>query len=166
VTRMSKEERQAIRQRVDAATPGPWYWHNPDDDVCMNVYLVTTHPYEPDDLIPGDFDDHGEVVAITLLQTPRFAGVSDHKWQENAHFIAEVRTDIPKLLDDLDAADARIAALEEQVKGMEDALQATKVFFEFECHGNLTLEGHLADNALLEKVKRALPPEEAEQNGN
>lgn len=46
--------------------------------------------------------DEGEVVAGTLMQHPvRYATVADQKWEENAEFIAQARSDIPRLLEEI-----------------------------------------------------------------
>lgn len=87
----------AIRERRSKITPPPWYADNPDDDHAMNVLLVTTNRHGVGDL-RTPFDEYGEVVAITMLQTPRFAGVADSRWDENTEFIAHSPTDIDTLL--------------------------------------------------------------------
>ncbi len=69
-----------------------WYAHNPDDDVYMNMMLVSSNPIEPDyrDVVQerGDPLD-GEVVALTLLQNPRIRFVSHLDHSALAHLIAD-----------------------------------------------------------------------------
>ncbi|MGI8328666.1 hypothetical protein ACRYCC_01805 [Actinomadura scrupuli] len=37
-------------------------------------------------------------MAATLVQHPRYVDVADERWDENAHFIANARQDIPRLI--------------------------------------------------------------------
>jgi hypothetical protein len=95
---MDAKELEAIKARLAAATPGPWYDHNPDDDYCMNAYTVTNSPVEPDVGVDERTNDHKHIIALTLLQTPRVACHEDSRWEENARFIAHAPTDIAALL--------------------------------------------------------------------
>lgn len=99
---MTNDELQAL---CDAATPGPWYSHNPDDEMHMNAYAVSTSPIEPCVDTDERINDRAIIVAITLLQTPRVACTSDGRYEQNAAFIAAARTAIPELL----AENARLA---------------------------------------------------------
>ena len=92
-----------IRAGAEAATPGPWFFENPDDDMCMNAYTVTVQANN-DDLECNHLN-----VAITLLQSPRYADMKN-AW-ENAKFIANARQDIPDLLAALAEKDAEIERL-------------------------------------------------------
>jgi hypothetical protein len=88
----------ALAALCAAATPGPWYDHNPDDEACMNAYVVSTSPIEPCVDTDERINDHALVIALTLLQTPRIACSSDGRWGQNAAFIAASRTALPALL--------------------------------------------------------------------
>ena len=101
---MTNEELQAL---CDAATKGPWYAHNPDDEMHMNAYVVSTSPVEPCVDTDERINDHAIIVAITLLQTPRVACTSDGRYEQNAAFIAAARTELPRLLAEV----ARLRAL-------------------------------------------------------
>lgn len=92
---------EAIRRRLEAATPGPWYAHNPDDAYAMNVYCVTTSPEEPDTQM-GDPEEYcKEIVAMTLFQAPRVVCHDADRWEQDAAFIAHARTDVALLLDEV-----------------------------------------------------------------
>lgn len=94
-----------IVERANKASEGPWYPHATDDDLFMNARYVST---ESGDLYhdgargmaEGECDDN-VVVAITLLQSPRLAGIDDAKWDENTAFIAHAREDVPDLAEAL-----------------------------------------------------------------
>jgi len=97
---MALEWVDEIERRAQAATPGPWFVQNPDDIYRMNVIAVTTGPVDDIfDLHEWEYADR--VVALTLLQTPRYACLEDkyrnHPWMHNAEFIAHARDDVPKL---------------------------------------------------------------------
>jgi len=107
-----------IEERASRATPGPWYAHNPDDDMSMNVFLVATTPEEPDPWWDGE-EEAKKVVAITLLQSPRVADVADGRWEENAGFIAHAREDVPWLL-------SLLREREEENRRLREALAAIR----------------------------------------
>ena len=80
-------DREAVRRRAEAATPGPWK--------------------------PWTTDDYPSVVYFENGASFRVAVCSG--WSNNAadaEFIAHARADVPALLDALEAAEARLAAIE------------------------------------------------------
>lgn len=83
------------RELSDAATPGPWFVRELDDEVAMCLVAVGTAP-GPCERWPGF--DHGEIVAATLVQRPRYVDVGDGRWDENAAFIAAARSAVPRLI--------------------------------------------------------------------
>ena len=87
----------AAEARALAATPGPWHVRYLDDEQAMNLVAVSTVPDTGLDERWPEFD-HGQVVATTLVQHPRYADVADQRWDENAAFIAHAREDIPALI--------------------------------------------------------------------
>ncbi|MEV0319825.1 hypothetical protein ACIBKX_17005 [Streptomyces sp. NPDC050658] len=80
-----------------AATPGPWHVRQLDDDHAMSLVAVSTAPESGRGERWPDFD-HGEIVAATLVQSPRYADTADARWDENARFIARAREDVPRLV--------------------------------------------------------------------
>ncbi|MGI5520409.1 hypothetical protein ACQEUX_05595 [Micromonospora sp. CA-259024] len=94
---MTDEELAEIEELANAATPGPWYVRQLDDDFAMSLVAISTIP----DTALGerwpDFDP-SEIVAATLVQQPRYVDVADERWDENARFIASARQDIPRLI--------------------------------------------------------------------
>lgn len=72
-----------MEAKAKAATPGAWHIIEADDERFMSaVYVATT----PEDATPGETPEN--VIAVTLLQSPRVACIADEKWDENATFIA------------------------------------------------------------------------------
>ncbi|WP_372409554.1 hypothetical protein [Streptomyces luteireticuli] len=63
----------------------------------MNLVAVSTAPDTGLGERWPEFDHH-EIVAATLVQQPRYVDVVDERWDENAHFIAGAREDIPRLI--------------------------------------------------------------------
>jgi hypothetical protein len=86
-----------IEERVQAATPGPWFVRYLDDDVAMNLVAVST---APDTSLAERWPafDHREIITATLVQHPHYVDVADERWDENAAFIAHARADVPRLI--------------------------------------------------------------------
>lgn len=81
-----------------AATPGPWYVRDMDDDHCCSATAVSTEPNESDDnddLLDAAY--HG-IVAATFIQNPPYVLPEDNRGRENAELIAAMRTALPELL--------------------------------------------------------------------
>jgi hypothetical protein len=95
---LTEDELAAIEELVAAATPGPWYVRNLDDDHAANLVAVSTAPDASRTQRWPNFDA-GEIVAATLVQFPnRYVNCTDERWDENAQFIAHARQDIPRLI--------------------------------------------------------------------
>jgi hypothetical protein len=101
---ISDDELGAMAASADQATPGPWFTHATDDEYSSNALYVST--------IPGSKEQHDNrrgmadgdpfqatkttVVAITLLQKPFLC--LPNECEENTEFIANARTDVPRLI--------------------------------------------------------------------
>ncbi len=94
---LSDHELSSIEARINATTPGPWYFHLLDDDWAMNLVAISTIPDEEHVGDRANFDP-GTVIAATLVQHPRYVCGADERWDENARFIAAARTDVPRLI--------------------------------------------------------------------
>ncbi|MEU8218274.1 hypothetical protein AB0C47_21225 [Micromonospora taraxaci] len=94
---MTEQELAEIEEIANAATPGPWYVRQLDDDFAMSLVAVSTIPDTGLGERWPDFDHH-EIVAATLVQQPRYVDVTDERWDENAQFIASARQNIPRLI--------------------------------------------------------------------
>ncbi|WP_405537713.1 hypothetical protein OG787_33560 [Streptomyces sp. NBC_00075] len=92
-----EEELQLIEERSDSATPGPWFVRQLDDREAMSLVAVSTVPDTGLGERWPDFPS-AQMVALTLVQDPRYADVSDELWDENARFIAHARQDVPRLV--------------------------------------------------------------------
>lgn len=99
---LSQEELQAIREREAKATPGPWTETNDQ-----------MHLGEPNENVASWSVRNLDGAAI--FKNCGF--VADNK------FIAHARTDIPRLLEALDAANARVAELEAEVAQLNEFLE-------------------------------------------
>ncbi|ARH91608.1 hypothetical protein STRMOE7_16340 [Streptomyces sp. MOE7] len=94
---ISESELGEIEELCSSATPGPWFVRVLDDDSAMNLIAVSTVPDTGhSERWPGF--DHGEIVAATLVQQPRYVDSADERWDENAAFIAMARDALPRLV--------------------------------------------------------------------
>jgi hypothetical protein len=94
---MTDAELAAIQERSDAATAGPWFVRDLDDDKAMSLVAIST----VEDTGLGErwpSFDHGQIIAATLVQSPRYVDIDDERWDENARFLAHARQDIPRLI--------------------------------------------------------------------
>lgn len=90
-------ELEELEELCRAATPGPWFVRVLDDDYAMNLVAVSTcSDTGRAERWPGF--DHGEMVAATLVQHPRYVDPTDQRWNENAIFIATAREAVPRLI--------------------------------------------------------------------
>jgi hypothetical protein len=90
----------AIDELCSAATPGPWFVRSLDDDHAMSLVAVST----TEDTRLGERRpafDHGELIAATLVQQPRYVDCADGRWDENAAFIAMAREAVPQLVQEI-----------------------------------------------------------------
>jgi len=99
VTAVDHEFLDELAEMAAQATPGPWYVRCMDDTNCMSSYGVSNIDGgdEYEDWTSSDWPT-GELIAVTLLQTPDAARIKDRKWFENAVLIAEMRSHIEELV--------------------------------------------------------------------
>jgi hypothetical protein len=97
---LSDAELMAIAERAGHASPGPWFVQLLDDEDAMSLVAVGTVPDAEQGSRWPDFD-HATIVAATLIQEPRYVDIADGRWDENADFIAHARTDIPRLITEI-----------------------------------------------------------------
>ena len=93
---MTREQLDAIRARVDAATPGPWY-----ADSCLDVYTEQVREIDPD-------------IGIELYKTVyshHTAGPEGTQPWHDTHFMAHAREDVPALLAEVERLTAERDAL-------------------------------------------------------
>lgn len=134
---MKSDEIAAIRARAEKATPGPWAWetHETDGDGLVpqhdqmtrgrfigfdlsneDRWIVTPH-----ELVFDGFNE--EEVGSTRSNLPIMVAEP-----ADAEFLACARTDVPRLLDALEASQSReaalVAALVEAADGGADAIEA------------------------------------------
>lgn len=123
---LSKEQLAAIRARADAATPGPWEWHEGD--------LLTEDNFSR---------QHSSMFSSVLHLTDDAQGVNDLvSWEyvrsvEDAEFIANARADIPALLAHIDALEAERDALQQAVNEAWD-ITSEPISSEVEMHPRIT----------------------------
>ncbi|MFJ4920030.1 hypothetical protein [Streptomyces sp. NPDC088725] len=101
-----------IEEACSAATPGPWFVRNVDDDYAMNLVAVST----VEDTGRGErwpAFDHGEMIAATLVQHPRYVDCADGLWDENAAFIAMARDAVPRLVEEVKRLRRLLASADE-----------------------------------------------------
>lgn len=83
-----------MRQRVDAATEGPWIV----DDKAWALYVGTPKPWYPQ-------ETYDLVYSVGAVDDPMdgWTDEANARDRANATFIAHARTDLPKLLDAVEA---------------------------------------------------------------
>ncbi|MEW2259334.1 hypothetical protein [Streptomyces sp. NPDC047869] len=89
-----------IEEVSAAATPGPWFVRQLDDDYAMNLVAISTVADTDQGTRWPDFD-HREMIAATLVQHPRYVDCADSRWDENAAFIAMAREAVPQLVEEV-----------------------------------------------------------------
>ena len=94
---LSDDDITEIEQRLAATTPGPWYVRHLDDKDAMSLTAVSTTPDTGLGERWPDFD-HAKIVAVTLVQEPRYADVDDERWDQKAAFNAHPPTDVPRVV--------------------------------------------------------------------
>jgi hypothetical protein len=94
---MQESEIGEIEELCSAATPGPWFVRNLDDDHAMSLVAVSTSP-DTGRAERWPAFDHGDIVAATLVQHPRYVDSRDGCWDDNAAFIAMAREAVPLLV--------------------------------------------------------------------
>ena len=105
---MPNDELEELEELCMAATPGPWFVRALDDDYAMNLVAVSTSPDTGRAERWPEFD-HGEMIAGTLVQHPRYIDSSDQRWDENATFIATAREAVPRLVAEVKRLRSQIA---------------------------------------------------------
>lgn len=100
-----------IRRLADQASPAPWFVGFADDEAFMSAQYVTTQA-APSRGWPPEVN----VVAITSLQMPRYAG--SERADENSRFIVAARHDVPRLCSALEGALDERAALADALRDL------------------------------------------------
>ena len=102
---MTQEQLDAIRTRVEAATPGEWWWYGPPHSYSGGEQLVTTDDKKP--------------ILWTELASDRIE--AEHA---DADLIANAPADVRALLTEVDTLRARVAELEAEHQTDRDYLSA------------------------------------------
>lgn len=126
---MTPEELKAIKERADAATPGPWEFQSgtaPNGDPC-DLLVAEIGPTRPD-----EEPEYAEVLFRSDL--------SESEISANWEFIQHARTDIPALLSAIEERDKRIADHKDEIAAVEDALGYAGVWHNVECEAKTHAE--------------------------
>ena len=96
---MTIEELAALDRLSEAASPGPWYVRQLDDELCCGACAVSTVPDtgKNEDMRSGSWPGQ-EIVAACLIQNPPYVLSADDRFEENAALIAAMRNHLPELL--------------------------------------------------------------------
>ncbi|GAA1662704.1 hypothetical protein [Fodinicola feengrottensis] len=97
---MREDELEDIEELCGAASPPPWFVRQLDDDWAMGLVAVSTTPDTGLGERWPEFD-HGEIIAATLVQQPRYVDSVDGLWDQNAAFIAMAREAVPRLVSEV-----------------------------------------------------------------
>jgi hypothetical protein len=98
--RLGDEELKNLLKLAERATSRPWYVRQLDDIRAMNLLAISTVPDQGRNERWPDFN-HEELVAATLVQEPRYVGIHDGKWHENAEYIVAAANVLPWLIEEL-----------------------------------------------------------------
>ncbi len=82
-----------------AATPGPWFIRNLDDEMCQGARAVSTRPDTGanESMRSGRWPG-AEIVAACLIQAPPYVIPADGREEENSALIAAMRNALPELI--------------------------------------------------------------------
>ena len=96
---MTLEELEALEALERAASTGPWYVRQLDDEMRMGAIAVSTQPDTGanEDMRSGTWPG-SQIVAACLVQSPPYVVPGDDRHEENAQLIAAMRTALPDLL--------------------------------------------------------------------
>ena len=85
-----KAKSEVSKKMKVAATPGPWFIQENEDNHSMNMTAVATNSTPQSFRVSKNYDA-GVVIALTLVQEPQYAAIADERWEENAGFIVHAR---------------------------------------------------------------------------
>ncbi len=105
---MTEAEVQAIYERCESATPGPWR---------VKVTEIHMAPL----IVSGEPDDTDQTVICTLNPP-----LGNRRFAEDASFIAHARSDVPALVAEVDRQRRQVAWLQEQAGKFPDRLEAER----------------------------------------
>ncbi|WP_240528932.1 hypothetical protein [Streptomyces humi] len=153
-----------IEEMCAVATPGPWFVRHLDDSHAMNLLAVSTVADTGLGERWPDFD-HGELIAATLVQEPRYVDCADERWDENAAFIAMAREAVPRLVREVRRLRRLLAAT---VPGEAHATETSTFAYRFRSPlGGLAADltaGHMSPGAedgfflQIDRQVRLIPP--------
>lgn len=106
---LTRDELRAIRERADAATPGPWEREWAQDGEY-------TGPGDNPPGYAGDYYETNGVIASARSENEDFIDpICEVHGGKNAAFIAAARTDVPALLSHVEELEARLANIQSAV---------------------------------------------------
>lgn len=141
----TQEERDAIKARCEAATPGPW-------TLKPWGYVQEIHVY----------NEHNQMIGAPLT-----TGMPDAAWcatKEDAEFVVHARQDIPMLLDENDELRLANAAKDAEIARLETKLQGELLTRPIQMDGEAATRFVLA--AELSECKQKLEAETKRADGN
>jgi len=97
---LTDDQLKELRDLAKKATPAPWYVRHLDDGDTMNLVAISTVPDTGKHERFPDFASEKNIAA-TLIQTPRYVSISDHKWRENATYIVAATNALPDLVEEI-----------------------------------------------------------------
>ncbi|MEY8188601.1 hypothetical protein AB4X15_02860 [Peribacillus simplex] len=109
---MTEKELQAIRERADKATAGPW-------EVCNGTDVFTKLGADNNDGVTANHNDGWHIAKCNEGSTSvgdEEVELSFNEQNANAHFITKAREDVPKLL-------AEVSRLQGEVKRLKGVLE-------------------------------------------
>jgi hypothetical protein len=99
---MTKEELDAIRERADKATPGPWEWTRSYDIGSARLWALH-NPLQPDGGVGDGLARITNYYLVLRTTSKRDMDGTPLEQIPDFQFIAHAREDIPRLCDELAA---------------------------------------------------------------
>lgn len=114
---LTPAELEAIRERCEKATPGPWQWTSCGEKCYSFVLGSFAYMESEDDPPPGrieteSFDEAKEEYVTTAFCNDFVASCEEQSGSDDFEFISHSRTDIPRLLAEV----ARLTAENERLR--------------------------------------------------
>lgn len=143
-----------LKALLDQMTPAPWAWGNISDK--DNGYIIGTAYDETGEMLSGRIGDGVEFMGDTIVCEFE-AAVCNY---DDPDGIVWLRNNAERLIADLEAANARIAELEAQNRGLDQALKTLEYDVRRVCQLNYAALASFQGYAATRKALRTQDDDE------